>query len=71
MFHARVLLGEADADSAKRVKEILDSAGYMVTVEGDGKKVPACYTICTFVVGADFSSAGRYSFRGFGLCTGR
>lgn len=48
MFHARVLLGEANADSAKRVKEILDSAGYMVTVEGDGNKVQYInYTIHT------------------------
>ncbi|CAM9727174.1 unnamed protein product, partial [Laminaria digitata] len=30
LFHARVILGEADPESAKRVKEILDNAGYMV-----------------------------------------
>lgn len=39
LFHARVLLAEADVASAKRTKEMLDNAGYMVKVEGDGKQV--------------------------------
>ncbi|CAM9555819.1 unnamed protein product [Scytosiphon promiscuus] len=39
LFHARVLLAEADPRSAKKMKETLEDAGYMVTVEGDGKQV--------------------------------
>ena len=39
LFHARVLLAEAEPKSAKRTKEMLEEAGYMVTVEGDGKQV--------------------------------
>eukprot|EP00752_Nemacystus_decipiens_P011149 g9905.t1 len=39
LFHARVLLAEADPKSAKRVTQMLEEAGYMVTVEGDGKQV--------------------------------
>lgn len=39
LFHARVLLAEAEPKSAKRIKEMLEEAGYMVTVEGDGKQV--------------------------------
>lgn len=39
LFHARILLAEADPRSAKRIKEMLEEAGYMVTVEGDGKQV--------------------------------
>lgn len=39
LFHARVLLAEADPKSARRIKEMLEEAGYMVTVEGDGKQV--------------------------------
>lgn len=39
LFHARVLLAEADTGAAKRAREILEQAGYMVTVEGDGKQV--------------------------------
>jgi len=39
LFHARVLLVEADRKSAKKAKEMLEQAGYMVTVESDGKQV--------------------------------
>lgn len=39
LFHARVLLAEADHRSAKKMKQMLENAGYMVTVEGDGKQV--------------------------------
>lgn len=39
LFHARVLLAEAEPRSAKKIKETLEQAGYMVTVEGDGKQV--------------------------------
>lgn len=34
-----MLLADGDAASAKKVKEMLEYAGYMVTVEGDGKQV--------------------------------
>lgn len=39
MFHARVLLAESDVTSAEKMKEILEYAGYVVTVEGNGKQV--------------------------------
>ncbi|CBN77180.1 Response receiver [Ectocarpus siliculosus] len=39
LFHARVLVAEAEPRSAKTIKETLEQAGYMVTVEGDGKQV--------------------------------
>lgn len=38
LFHARVFLAESDPVSARETTEILERAGYMVTVEGDGKQ---------------------------------
>lgn len=39
LFHARVFLAEGEPALAKTTKEMLEQAGYMVTVDGDGKQV--------------------------------
>lgn len=39
LFYARVLLAESDVTSAEKIKEMLEYAGYIVTVEENGKQV--------------------------------
>lgn len=43
LFHARLLLAEGEPALAKTTKKMLEQAGYMVMVEGDGKQVCAVY----------------------------